>query len=139
MKKANTQENNTGAQSTLQEKYQSRNDVSREIENERNQQQNELNNADAATEGEHVNLPHNTIPPEENAIEQPNDINENELLKIKETLVNAYAENIVTPFNKRFNLRKPGRKTVKKLEKSLEKVNHVIEATPLLMEKIEVS
>ena len=43
----------------------------------------------------------------------PNDINENELLKIKETLVNAYAESIFIPFDRRFNLRKPGRKTVK--------------------------
>ena len=112
-----------------------RNDVSREIENERNPQENEPTNADVATEGENVDLPHNTIPPEENAIEQPNDINENELLKIKETLVNAYAESIVTPFNKRFNLRKPGSETIKKLEKSLGKVNHVAEATPLLTEK----
>ena len=90
-------------------------------------------------EGEHTDLPHNIIPPEENAIEQPNDINENELLKIKMTLVNAYAESIVTPFNKRFNLRKPGRKTIKKLEESLEKVNDVLEATPLLTEKIDVT
>ena len=92
-----------------------------------------------AIEGEHADLPHNIIPPEENAIEQPNDINENELLKIKKTLVNAYAESIVTPFDKRFNLRKPGRKTIKKLEESLEKVNNVIEATPLLTEKIDVT
>ena len=117
--------------------HQLRNNVSREIENERNPQQNELNNADVAIEGEHADLPHNIIPPEENAIEQPNDINENELLKIKKTLVNAYAEIIVTPFDKRFNLRKPARKTIKKLEESLEKVNDVIEATPLLTEKID--
>ena len=116
-----------------------RNDVPRAIENERNPQQNELNNADVAIEGEHVDLPHNIIPPEENAIEQPNDINENELLKIKKTLVNAYAESIVTPFDKRFNLRKLGRKAVKKLEKSLEKVNDVTEATPLLTEKFDVT
>ena len=90
-------------------------------------------------EGEHTDLPHNIIPPEENAIEQPNDINENELLKIKKTLVNAYAESIVTPFNKRFNLRKPGRKMIKKPEESLEKVNDVLEATPLLTEKIDVT
>ena len=53
-------------------------------------------------------------------------------------LVNVYAENIITPFNKRFNLRKVGRKIVKKLEKTLEKAIQVIEATPLLMEKIDV-
>ena len=119
--------------------HQLRNDVSREIENERNPQQNEPNNADGVIEGEHADLPHNIIPPEENAIEQPNEINENELLKIKKTLVNAYAKSIVTPFDKRFNLRKPGRKTIKKLEESLEKVNDVIEATPLLTEKIDVT
>ena len=119
--------------------HQLRNNVSREIENERNPQQNELNNADVAIEGEHADLPHNIIPPEENAIEQPNDINENELLKLKKTFVNAYAESIVTPFDKRFNLRKPGRKTIKNLEESLEKVNDVIEATPLLTEKIDVT
>ena len=34
-------------------------------------------------------------------------------------------------------MRKPGRKTIKKLEESLEKVNDVIEATPLLTEKID--
>ena len=139
MKKANTQENIRGAWITRHEIHQLKNDVSREIENERNPQQNELNNADVAIEGEHADLPHNIIPPEENAIEQPNDINENELLKIKKTLVNAYAESIVTPFDKRFNLRKPGRKTIKKLEESLEKVNNVIEATPLLPEKIDVT
>ena len=88
---------------------------------------------------ENADLTHNIIPPEKNAIEQPNDINENGLLKIKKTLVNAYAESIVTPFDKRFNLRKPGRKTIKKLEESLEKVNNVIEATPLLTEKIDVT
>ena len=88
---------------------------------------------------ENADLTHNIIPPEKNAIEQPNDINENGLLKIKKTLVNAYAESIVTPFDKRFNLRKPGRKTIKKLEESLEKVNNVIEATPLLPEKIDVT
>ena len=80
-----------------------------------------------------LNVPHNIIPPEENTIQQPNDIYENELLKIKETVANAYAESIITPFNKRFNLRKLGRKTVKNLEKNLEKVKQVIEATPLLL------
>ena len=104
----------SGAWITRHEIHQLRNDVSREIENERNPQENKPNNADVATEGENVDLSHNTIPPEENAIEQPNDINENELLKIKETLVNAYAESIVIPFNKRFNLRKPGSETIKK-------------------------
>ena len=48
--------------------HQLRKDVLREIKNERNPQQNELNNADVAIEGEHVDLPHN-IPPEETAIE----------------------------------------------------------------------
>ena len=139
MKKANTQENIRGGWITQHEIHQLRNDVSREIENDRNPQQNEPNNADVVIEGEHADLPHNIIPPEENAIEQPNEINENELLKIKKTLVNAYAESIVTPFDKRFNLRKPGRKTIKKLEESLEKVNNVIEATPLLPEKIDVT
>ena len=129
MKKANTQENVRGAWITRHEIHQLRKDVSREIENERNPQQNELNNADVAIE---------TIPPEENAIEQPNYINENELLKIK-TLVNAYAESILTPFNKRFNLRKLRRKTTKKLEESLEKVSDAVEATPLLMEKVDVT
>ena len=117
--------------------HQLRNNVSREIENERNPQQNQLSNADVAMEGEHADLPHNIIPPEENAIEQPNNISENELLKIKKTLVIAYAESIVTPVDKRLYLRKPGRKTIKKLEESLEKVNDVIEATPLLTEKID--
>ena len=129
MKKANTQENVRGAWITRHEIHQLRKDVSREIENERNPQQNELNNADVAIE---------TIPPEENAIEQPNYINENELLKIK-TLVNAYAESILTPFDKRFNLRKLRRKTTKKLEDSLEKVSDAVEATPLLMEKVDVT
>ena len=36
-------------------------------------------------------------------------------------------------------MRKPGKKTIKKLEESLEKVNNVIEATPLLPEKIDVT
>ena len=139
MKKANAQENIRGAWITRHEIYPLRNDVSREIENERNAQQNELNNADVAIEGEHVHLPHNIILPEENAIKQPNDITENELLKIKKALVNAYVESIVTSFHKIFNLRKPGRKAVKKLEKSLEKVNDVIEATPLLTEKTDVT
>ena len=129
MKKAITQENVRGAWITRHEIHQLRKDVSREIENERNPQQNELNNADVAIE---------TIPPEENAIEQPNYINENELLKIK-TLVNAYAESILTPFDKRFNLRKLRRKTTKKLEESLEKVSDAVEATPLLMEKVDVT
>ena len=129
MKKANTQENVRGAWITRHEIHQLRKDVSREIENERNPQQNELSNADVAIE---------TIPPEENAIEQPNYINENELLKIK-TLVNAYAESILTPFDKRFNLRKLRRKTTKKLEESLEKVSDAVEATPLLMEKVDVT
>ena len=72
-------------------------------------------NADVVIEGEHVDLPHDIIPPGESAIEQPNDINENELLKIRETFVNAYAESIVIPLGKRFSLRKAGRKTVKNL------------------------
>ena len=113
MKKANTQENIRGAWITWQEIHQLRNGVSREIENERSPQQNELNNADVAIVGKHTDLPNNIIPPEENAIKQPNGINENELLKIKKTLVNVYAESIVNPFNKRFHLRKPGRKMVK--------------------------
>ena len=69
MKKANTQENVRGASITRHEIHQLRKDVSREIENERNPQQNELNNADVAIEGEHADLPHNIIPPEENAME----------------------------------------------------------------------
>ena len=139
MKKANTQENIRGAWITRHEIHQLRNDVSREIKNEKNPQQNESNNADVAIEGEHVDLPHNIIPPEENTIEQPNEINENEFSKIKKTLANVYPESIITPFDKRFNLRKPGRKTIKKLEESLEKVNDVIEATPLITEKIDVT
>ena len=110
-----------------------------EIDNESNPQQNELINEYAAIEGENAELPHNILAPEENAINQPNDISENKLLKIKKTLVNAYAESIVTPFDKRFNLRKLGRKAVKKLEKSLEKVNDVTEATPFLTEKFDVT
>ena len=62
---------------------------------------------------ENADLAHNIIPPEKNATEQPNDINENGLLEIKKTLLNAYAESIVTPFHKRFNLRKPGKKIKK--------------------------
>ena len=102
MIRANTQENIRGAWITRNEIHQLRNDVSREIENERNLQQNEPNNADEVIECEHVDLPHNIIPPEENTIGQPNDVSENDFLKIKEKLVNAYVENIVTPFNKRF-------------------------------------
>ena len=116
MKKAKTQENIRGVWITRLEIHQLRNDVSREIENDRNSQQNELNNVDVAIEGENADLPHNIILPEENAIEQPNDIIENELLKIKKTLNNAYAESIVTPFDKRFNLRKLGRKRSKNLK-----------------------
>ena len=117
MKKANTQENIRGAWITRHEIHQLRNDVSREIKNEKNPQQNERNNADVAIEGEHVDLPHNII---------PNEINENDLSKIKKTLANAYPESIVTPFDKRFNLRKPGRKTIKKLEESLEKLTMLL-------------
>ena len=54
-----------------------------------NPQQNEFNNADLAIEEKPVDLPRNIIPPEGNAIEQPNGINKNEFLKIKETLTNA--------------------------------------------------
>ena len=139
MKKGKTQENIRGAWITRHEIDQLRNDLSREIENWRNPQQNEPNNADVAIEAEHVNLPYSMILPTENATERPNGINDNVLLKIREALVNSYAENIVTPFNKRNNLRKPGRKTVKKLEKSWEKVNNVTEAVPLLMGKIGVT
>ena len=70
MRKANTQENIRGAWITWQEIHQLRNDVSRETENERNLQQNELNNADVAIVGKHTDLPNNIIPPEENAISQ---------------------------------------------------------------------
>ena len=51
------------------EVHQSRNNVSREIKNERSPLQNEPNNADVAIEGEHVDPPHNIIPPEESTIE----------------------------------------------------------------------
>ena len=69
MKQVNTQENIRGEWITQHEIHQLRNDVSREIENDRNPQQNEPNNADVVIEGEHADLPHNIIPPEENAIE----------------------------------------------------------------------
>ena len=87
MKKTNTQENIRGAWITRHEINQLKNDVSMDIENERNPQQNKPNNADVAIEGKNVHLTHSIIPPEENAMEQPNDINENELLKTKETIV----------------------------------------------------
>ena len=89
MKKANTQENIRGAWITRHEINQLKNDVSMDIENERNPQQNKPNDADVAIEGKNVHLTHSTIPPEENAMEQPNDINENELLKTKETIVSG--------------------------------------------------
>ena len=44
-----------------------RKDVSREIENERNPQQNEPNNADVGIEGEYISLPH-IVPPKENDV-----------------------------------------------------------------------
>ena len=50
MKKVNTQENIRGAWIMRHEIHQLRNDVSREIEYEKNPQQNELNNADVAIE-----------------------------------------------------------------------------------------
>ena len=89
MKKANTQENIRGAWITRHEINQLKNDVSMDIENERNPQQNKPNDADVAIEGKNVHLTHSIIPPEENAMEQPNDINENELLKTKETIVSG--------------------------------------------------
>ena len=66
------------------------------------------------------------MPPEENAVEQPNDIYENDFLKIKDTCQCLWRKHRYS-FLKRFTLRKPRRETVKKLEKPLEKVNHVIE------------
>ena len=123
MKKANTQENIRGVWITRDEIHQLRNDISREIENKRNPQQNEPSNADVAIEGEHVDLSH--ISYHQNKTLQPSDINENELLKIKEKLVNAYAEASLLFSVKDFNLK----------FKSLEKVNHVVEATPLLTKK----
>ena len=65
IKKVNTQENIRGASIMRHEIHQLRNDVSREIDNERNPQQNEPNNAYVAIEGEHVDQPYNIIPPEE--------------------------------------------------------------------------
>ena len=50
MKKVNTQENIRGAWIKRYEIHQLRNDVSREIEYEKNPQQNELNNADVVIE-----------------------------------------------------------------------------------------
>ena len=87
MKKANTQENIRGAWITRHEINQLKNDVSMDIENERNPQQNKPSNADVAIESKNVHLTQSIIPPEEKAMEQPNDINENELLKTKETIV----------------------------------------------------
>ena len=68
MKKANTQENVRGSLIARLEIYQLRKNVSREIENKRNPQQNESNNTDVVIEGEDLDLPPNIIPPEENGI-----------------------------------------------------------------------
>ena len=68
MKKANNQENVRGSLIARLEIYQLRKNVSREIENKRNPQQNESNNTDVVIEGEDLDLPPNIIPPEENGI-----------------------------------------------------------------------
>ena len=69
LEKANTQESIRDVWIMQHEVHQSRNNVSREIKNERSPLQNEPNNADVVIEGEHVDPPHNIIPPEESTIE----------------------------------------------------------------------
>ena len=81
-KKAKTQGNIRSAWITRHEIHQLRNHVSRENENER-KKKNDLNNADVAIKGGHVGLAHNIMPSEEKSVQQSNEINENEVVKIK--------------------------------------------------------
>ena len=48
---------------------------------------------------------------------------EDEQSKLLDTIMDCYAEAILTPFESRYILRKPGKKVEKKIKKSLQKVN----------------
>ena len=79
----------------------------------------------------------------EPAVEQPqqaeNRPDEDEILRIKDELFENYAKSMVTPLEERFNFKKPDEKTLKTLEKSLGKVNKILEDTTLLTDISDVN
>jgi len=62
-----------------------------------------------------------------------------ELQRVKDTLLNQLAESVLTPFENRHDLRKPGRKIEKQLEKALGMVNEVVEDVTQLTEISDVT
>lgn len=72
MIKESSHKNIRGAWLTWHQIHQLRNDVTREIANERHPQQKQPNNAHVAIEDEHVDLPNNIILPGENSIKEAN-------------------------------------------------------------------
>ena len=60
-------------------------------------------------------------------------------MKIKEELVENYANSIVTPFEERVSFKKPNKNTLKTLKNSLGKVNKVLEDVALLTDICDVN
>ncbi|XP_066934427.1 uncharacterized protein [Clytia hemisphaerica] len=145
-KKVNTRENTRGSWLTELEIQQIRNEIQDEIDNERNQPRNQLTEQPEAETGpEHEQPPENEPPrqpeeePENIEILDENQPEEDELLQLKERLLENYAYSIVTPFEERYNFKKPNKKTLKTLEKSLGKVNKVLEDATVLTDISDVN
>lgn len=143
MSKVNTRENTRGSWLTEIEIQEIQNTILTEIEGERNQPenlpidepdiQNNIYNAPAAPNVQpEIAVVNDEIPAE-------NHPDEDEIAKIKEALIDNYAYSIITPFEERFDFKRPNKKTLKRLKTSLGRVNQALEDVTLLTEISDVN
>ena len=79
------------------------------------------------------------LPPVNGDENDQNRLNDDETRELRQSLTDAYANSILTPFENRYNIQKPNKKIEKTLEKAITKINKVLEDSPLLTDKIDVT
>jgi len=114
-----------------------------QAENQNQNQNNDNNINENVDENMPIQEENDTVNVNEHTNNNPeqyeNEARNAELQTIKDTLLNHLAESVLTPFESRHDLRKPGKKIEKQLEKALGKVNEIIEDVTQLTEISDVT
>lgn len=141
--KTNTRENIRGNWLTEIEIQEIRNSIQQQINaenlhnniNNNEQDQQEINEE---LEDTIVNLQDNQ-PPVERGEANQNHPEYNEIEELRQMILEEYAQSVITPFEDRYEIRKPSRKSEKILEKAVGKVNEALEDAAVLTEISDVT
>lgn len=139
MKKVNTRENIRGNWLTELDITEIRNNIMNEINQSTTAENENTLQHETRTEHQQIYEQNNQHIEEQNIINiNINETEENTYhQEIRNTLINKFAQSTMTQFENRYNFKKPKKKSLKTLEKSIREINKVIETTPLISNDID--